>query len=87
MGAAGLFDFILVAALAELCLLYIWLPRSGSGLRFGDVLPNFAAGFVLLVAVRLAIADVAWHWLALLLTLALVAHVLDLRQRLRYRRL
>mgnify|MGYP000243515486 CR=1 FL=1 len=40
-------------------------------LRFGDVLPNFTAGFVLLVTVRLAIVDVAWHWLALLLALAL----------------
>lgn len=80
-----LIDLILVAAVAELCVLYVWLPRSGRDLRLVDLLPNLVAGFALLVAIKLAVSDAPWFWFALCLAVALLAHILDLRQRSRQR--
>ncbi len=40
-------------------------------------------GICLLLALRAALAGVAWPWTPAALTLALIAHLLDLRQRWR----
>jgi hypothetical protein len=45
------------------------------------MLPNMFAGGSLLVAVRMAIADAWWGWMAAALCLALIAHMFDLGMR------
>jgi hypothetical protein len=42
-----------------------------------------ASGALLLLALRAAIADTWWGWIALPLSLALVTHIIDLGQRWR----
>lgn len=45
------------------------------------ILPNLAAGFMLLVALRLALADVGLPLVGLSLLAAGIAHLVDLRRR------
>ena len=73
------FDWVLLGVALELVALAVW--RGPALLK--DLLPNLTAGAALMVSVKLAITDAPWHWLALALTLALLAHGIDLAQRLR----
>ncbi len=69
-------DIILAAVLLE-CLFLVWLSRR----RMKDVtvwLPGLLAGAALLIALRLVIAGTAWSWVAGLLAVALLAHVVDM---------
>jgi hypothetical protein len=43
---------------------------------------NLAAGACLLLALRAALTQAGWPWVALFLTAALVAHIGDFRRRL-----
>ena len=54
---------------------------TGRGPALVDVLPNLVSGAMLLLAVRLASTQTHWAWLALVLLLSLLAHLLDLRRR------
>ncbi len=47
------------------------------------ILPNLLAGFMLLVAMRLALADAALPWVGASLLAAGLAHLVDLRRRWR----
>lgn len=73
-------------ALAAVVLLVetAFLLRAGSMAR-GLVLPNAAAGLCLIGSLHAALAG--WHWLTIagFLSAALVAHLADLRARLRAR--
>ena len=52
-----------------------------SALGRAAILPNLAAGFMLLVAMRLALADAGLPLVGLALLAAGIAHLIDLRQR------
>ncbi|MDT7953376.1 MAG: hypothetical protein RQ966_17880 [Acetobacteraceae bacterium] len=66
-------DGILVLVVLESVLLAV-LGRA-------RILPNLLAGFMLLVAMRLALADGALAWVGLSLLGAGLAHLVDLRWR------
>ena len=66
-------DGILVLVVLEAVLLAV-LGRA-------RILPNLLAGFMLLVAMRLALADAALPWVGLSLLGAGLAHLVDLRRR------
>jgi hypothetical protein len=76
-------DFILVVVVAETLALHLLRMRTGRGLPLVDVIGQLSAGFFLLLAVRCALVDAAWHWTAVFLTLSLPAHAIDLRRRWR----
>lgn len=78
-------DLIIGFVVVEAALLIAWHRRTGGGVAAADVLPNLAAGFCLLLALRAALAGAAWHWIALALFGSLLAHLLDLRRRWRRR--
>jgi len=78
-------DAALVLMLVEGLALWILRQRSGRGLAAFELVPSLLAGGCLLGALRAALTDAAWPWIALALTGALVAHVLDMQQRLRRR--
>ena len=69
----------------EAVLLIAWHRRTGGGVAAGDLLPNLAAGFCLLLALRAALGGAAWRWIGLALFGSLLAHLLDLRRRWRRR--
>ena len=59
-----------------------WLHRArGIGPAPRDLWPNLAAGAALLLALRAALTDAAWIFVALWLAVALAAHLIDLRNR------
>jgi len=62
----------------------VWLYRRGRGQGFPvqDIAWNLAAGACLLLALRAALTQAGWAWVALFLTAALVAHIGDFRRRL-----
>lgn len=71
-------DLIILLVLAEAALLW-WLGRRfqrGPGL--GAVWPTLVSGVLLLLVARAALTGAAWAWIALLLALAGLSHVLDL---------
>lgn len=76
-------DLILIATLIEAAVLLGYRRLTGRGPAPASLLPNLAAGFFLLLALRFALADAGWFWLALWLTAALVAHLVDLARRWR----
>lgn len=77
-------DVALVAVAIEIAVL-VALTRRGRGVLRGlgsaDVLGQLAAGALLLVAVRIAVAGGDVLWVAGLVTLSLPVHVYDLWRR------
>jgi hypothetical protein len=80
---AGLVDAILLLVILEASVLAFLHQRRGLGPAPGRLLPNLAAGFCLLLALRLALAEARGVAVAAALAAALVAHVVDLMLRWR----
>ncbi len=76
-----LIDLVIVVTLVEWAAL-VWLWRSsGRGVAPGMLNAMLLPGLCLMLAVRSVIVGAPWYWLALLLTLAGMAHLADLRRR------
>ncbi|MGJ4952780.1 hypothetical protein [Bradyrhizobium sp. HKCCYLS20291] len=73
---------LLVVALEFIALTWIWRRRR-RGISPRALLPNLLAGACLLLALRCALTDAPWFWLAGCLAASGVANVADLRQRWR----
>ncbi len=78
-------DLILVAVCIEALLLGALRRTRRRGPVLADWLPNLVAGAALLLALRLALTQSDWYWIAALLLLSLLAHAADLARRLRPR--
>lgn len=74
-------DLILELIVLEAIVLKAWHARTGRGPPPLVVLSNLAAGAGLVLALRAALIDSPWGWIAFWLVLALIAHLLDLRRR------
>ena len=61
--------------------LALWRRRFGTGPALGGLAANLASGGFLLLAVRAALVDAAWQWVALALLGSLLAHLADLYGR------
>ncbi|MGF1620499.1 MAG: hypothetical protein ACFCUR_07790 [Rhodomicrobiaceae bacterium] len=72
-------DLILALMIAEYIALWLYLGRSVVALRLAGYL---ASGAFLLLALRVALTDGGWIWIALFLAAAFTVHLLDLRRRL-----
>lgn len=66
-------DGIMVLVLLEAVMLSV-LGRA-------SILPNLAAGFMLLVAMRFALGNAGLPWVGMSLLAAGIAHLVDLRRR------
>lgn len=83
LQSGALIDAILVLVALEALLLLV-LPRLlRSAPRFNTLWPTFLSGVALMVAVRFALTDAPWTWVAGALLAALVAHLTDLAGRFR----
>lgn len=76
-------DIIILLVIIETAALFALHRFTGRGPRPQALLPTLASGLLLMIALRAAIADLHWELIALPLSLALVAHLLDLAQRWR----
>lgn len=79
-ASGHIIDLIIVATLSEGLLLWS-LRRGGRGPGLRELGPTLASGLFLLLALRTTSAGLPWGWTALALTLALLAHLLDLARR------
>ncbi|MGY3447850.1 hypothetical protein [Bradyrhizobium sp. USDA 4353] len=76
-------DMILgVVAVEFAAITWIW-RRHRRGISPRALLPNLLAGIFLLLALRCALSDASWLWLAGCLAASGVANAADLRQRWR----
>jgi len=82
-ASGRIIDLILLMVAAEAALL-AWLDRrNGRASLFADVAPTLVSGALLLLTVRAALGGAWWGWIALILTLALLSHSVDLVLRWR----
>ena len=81
--AATLIDVVIVVTLLEALALAAYHARTGRGIAPRALLPNFAAGLALMVAVRAGLTGADWGVVATGLLVAGIAHAADLRARWR----
>jgi hypothetical protein len=85
LESPGLVDLILILVGVEAAALIVWHRWTGHGLSLGEVGRMLPPGICLMVALRAALAGEAWPFVPLALAAALIAHVVDLRGRLKRR--
>ena len=76
-------DVIVALTLAEWLALAAWHRRTGGGVAGADLAGNLLAGVCLVLALRCALTEAGWGWIALWLAASLGAHLADLRRRWR----
>lgn len=76
-------DLVLVLIVLEGAWLVWHRRRTGRGVPVGGALAFLASGAFLLLALRAALVDAAWMWVAAPLAGAGAAHLADLRLRWR----
>lgn len=74
-------DVALALMVLEVVALWIYRRAVGATPLPARIAWNIAAGAFLLLALRAALTDASWPWIAAFLTGALVAHVGDMRAR------
>lgn len=80
-GSPHIADLILAVLVAEGLFLVLRHARSGRPPSPRSFLPFLAAGACLTLALRSALAEAPWPWLAVALVGAGVAHLADLSMR------
>ena len=78
-------DLVLLGVAIEAALLVWYRRHTGRGPRVRDLLPTLLSGVLLLLALRAALTQSWWGWVAAPLALALVVHVFDLSRHWRIR--
>jgi hypothetical protein len=73
---------LLIVAIEAFVLIVIW-RATGRGIAPLDLLPNLIAGALLLLALRLTLADAGWMVICVCLAASGVANVIDIRRRWR----
>ncbi len=76
-----LIDIVIAVTLLEMAALALYHRRTGRGMAPLDLVPALGAGLALMLAVRAALSDAAWMWVAAALLAAGLAHLADMRRR------
>ncbi len=74
-------DWVIALLVLEMVGLLAWQTITGTRVFCVDVLSGIAAGLFLLLALRCALRDLSWMWVALCLSGALAAHLASLWAR------
>lgn len=80
-----LVDIAMGITVLEALVLALWRRKAAAGPTVGDLLGNLLAGFALMVALALALRGWPAPWVLACLAAAGIAHLWDLRRRLRVR--
>jgi len=84
MQSGTIADVVIAVMIAEGLLLFALKSRF-PGIRGLDVIAILAAGLFLVLALRATLTGAGWQWVAIFLTAAFVAHLLDLWRQLHQR--
>ena len=74
-------DIILFFVFLEAVYIAVHRGKTGRGVRLREVASGMLAGVFLLLALRCALVDERWPWIATWLLFALIAHLSDLAGR------
>jgi hypothetical protein len=74
-------DLVLAVMLVEAVVLLAWSLRTASTLRTANIMSALLPGFFLVLALRAALVQAEWFWIALALVGALITHLVDMRMR------
>ena len=85
MDGLHLIDLVIAITVLEGLALALYHWRTGRGMAPRDFVPNLVAGLALMLALRAGQSSAAWHWVAIALLAAGLAHATDLRYRWRRR--
>ncbi len=83
LSGTGLIDIVIIATLIEWAVLTVLWKQRGRGVPPGVLSWMMLPGLCLMLAMRSVVLGAPWYWLALLLMLAGLAHLVDLRGRWR----
>lgn len=78
LSSATVIDLVIGLTLFEGLALALYHRRTGKGVPVGDFAVNLVSRLCLMLALRAAVADAAWHWIGLWLAAAGGAHATDL---------
>jgi uncharacterized membrane protein SirB2 len=84
-ASAVLIDLVIALTVLEGLAIAAWHARTGRGLAPADYALNLVSGLCLMVALRCALLQASWLWIALSLLAAGVAHAADIWKRWRRR--
>ena len=74
-------EVMLVFIVLEIVFVEVYRRRRGGGVSTVPLLVNIGAGGSLMLALRAALTDAGWQWIAAYLLAALAFHVADLAIR------
>jgi hypothetical protein len=74
-------DIILAFVFIEAVFIAVHRGKTGRGVRLREVAAGILSGVFLLLALRCALVDERWPWIAFWLLAALIAHLSDLAGR------
>jgi hypothetical protein len=74
-------DFILVLIFLEAVFIAVFRGKTGRGVRLREVASSLLAGVFLLLALRCALVEERWPWIATWILAAAIAHLADLAGR------
>ena len=74
-------DIILFFVFLEAVYIAVHRGKTGRGVRLREVAAGMLSGVFLLLALRCALVDERWPWIATWLLFALIAHFADLAGR------
>lgn len=81
LGSGHIADVLLAITALEGVALALFHRWTGRGISTAEIVGNLLSGAFLVLALRCALSEAPWPWLALCLLLALIAHLADLRAR------
>ena len=82
-ASGRLVDLILLIVAIEAVVLIVYWHKTGKGIAPRNLLPNLIAGALLLLALRLTLAQAGWMAICGCLAAAGVANVIDIMRRWR----
>jgi hypothetical protein len=83
LSGAHTVDLVLAVVAVEVVAITAYWHAKHRGIAPAQLIPNLAAGALLLFALRFSLSGYAWPWYTACLALAGIANLADLRQRWR----
>ncbi len=81
LSGSRLVDIVIALTFVEAVVLMVYHRSTGRGVAPRDFLLNMLSGLCLMLALRNALNNTGWPWIALLLSSAGLLHALDMGRR------
>ncbi len=80
-ASGRIIDLLLILVIGEFVIFVLYQRINQRGIGISGITANLISGAFLLVAVRLALVQAWWAWIACCLLISFLAHILDMTQR------